>query len=908
METANIRIREWIQNGDTSAVLDLSNLGLNELPDLPYNLLELKCNNNNLTNIDILPENLRTLECYQNKINFLNDLPRNLKSLDCFMNELYLLDNLPDTLEYLNCGNNFLVNFVHLPQNLQVLVITNNRLTSLPEFPPHLKQLYIDNNIGLKLTPNQLYAIKNLEETDFEGTDFKENDFSDTQFNMDDSKNKELDESDDDIDYNYYQNKSNNKHVKGGYSEIESINFETQHMNLEKEQLESKQSSISGSSNSHSSSSRSSCDMLTEHGEQCVFQTEYIKTTDGESISCKNYCYKHSDKIIEALRKKYTSVKINGNECKILDTLVLLNNKNVDTYTDYQIKKLMKSDLDIFITVKTDNQLKIQDISTLEWILREEEGADVNMREKSKTESKDRWISNINWRIYGNILKINYNISYIDNIKKQSRDDIFCSKSDVIKTASKSRKLGSGSYGETSRSDNIVVKKMDIFDRNKDFVVNNLREMCFLTTYTHHFISHLKCLELILPIDIFKHESKFKMHLKYEGVALHNFKRLNPSLPECKNMDADILFVLEQLIWLLCVLEERDIIHGDLKPQNIVIDDELKPTMIDWGAVSFNSHSKMAPNGTIAFIDPISFFPEEGQAVFSTKNDIFSVGLSILYLYDRIYYTEQGLLDMYFKPKAKFSLKNISKLNNSYGNKANNNKVQLILDDMLKIDIIKRKSAKQLMSEYFPHSTVSKYKFKIREIDNIDSGYIDTIKLINIYAKPMDFSKARSVTLSWISEVVVMWNMWKCYVLCCYIFDLYCSNISDIYSNNIQLIAIACLYIATMIVYNDFNFNLDDNLVQITNGAYTKKVFSAIVIKILNSLNFNVYKTTFETPLHYSKSLNSGNEMLNKPNVNIVNAVLRELMLDSNFIGANDSVYITKFNKLMEKHPQLMIK
>jgi len=860
-------ISEWISHGDINKILYLNNLQLTELPDLPQNVKYLNCSNNLLTSLPTLPSSLKILICFRNQ---LTSLPDNLsqlnylEELDCSLNKLTSLPVLPNSLMILKCYNNQITTIHNLPNNLQQLYCNHNNLTSLPDFPNSLKIFYFGNNPSLNLSEQQFNKLYGLEETDYH---FNDSDLEDSPSGHETSG-----------------------YDKSGYDTSDTIHFQTESMKRDKMR----------------NTITDSCDMLTEAGDKCVFQTEYIKTTDGDQMTCKNYCYKHSDKIIEALRKKYSKVKINGVESNILETTVLINNKNVDTYTDYQIKKLMKTELEINIVVKTDNKYKIDEITSLEW-LRD------NINDY-------RWISNINWKITtptqsidsegegiilksdkseGVILSITYNISYMDNIKKQSRDDIFCSNSDVITTASRARRLGKGSYGETTRSDNIVVKKMDIFDRNRDFYINNLREMCFLTTYSHHYISHLKCLELIKPADIFKPDTKFKMHLKYEGVPLNNSDKLTT---KDKNMNNNILFVLQQLIWLLCELEERGIIHGDLKPQNIVIDDDLKPTMIDWGAVSFNASCKKLANGTVNFIDPISFFPEEGQAVFSTKNDIFSVGMSILYLYDKDYYTEDELLDMFFKHKAKFNLKNVT-----------DTKVQLILDDMLKIDILKRKSAKQLMNDYFPSSgnetrNITRpdlYKFKIREMENIDSGYLETLKLVDKNGKVADNYKVRYTIIEWLSEIASTFDLWKCYVLVCYIFDLYLSKYTNVNSTHlIQLIGIASFYIGYMIVYNDFKHNIDDALVKITAGAYNKKQFNTMVIKILNLLNFNVHKQTFESSLYNIVS----SDFRNKTNRNFLVIVLRELMLDTNLIGANDSVYVAKFNKLVTKHSDYQIK
>ena len=64
MEIARERIQNW-----KSGTLDLSRLGLTELPDLPVGLTKLYCHNNQLTTLpETLPASLTTLYCYSNNL------------------------------------------------------------------------------------------------------------------------------------------------------------------------------------------------------------------------------------------------------------------------------------------------------------------------------------------------------------------------------------------------------------------------------------------------------------------------------------------------------------------------------------------------------------------------------------------------------------------------------------------------------------------------------------------------------------------------------------------------------------------------------------------------------------------------------------------------------------------------
>jgi hypothetical protein len=106
MEQAKERVRAW-----KGGMLDLRNLGLTELPELPTGLEILYCSKNRLSSLpDILPATLICIRCDKNKLTTLPDtLPAELRYLVCGQNELTTLpDTLPIDLEELRCDyNNF---------------------------------------------------------------------------------------------------------------------------------------------------------------------------------------------------------------------------------------------------------------------------------------------------------------------------------------------------------------------------------------------------------------------------------------------------------------------------------------------------------------------------------------------------------------------------------------------------------------------------------------------------------------------------------------------------------------------------------------------------------------------------------------------------------------------------------
>jgi Leucine-rich repeat (LRR) protein len=68
------RVNEWIDNNNPSKVLNLTNLNMEALPELPSNLEYLNCSNNFILTITRLPESLKILECKNNPLYNITEL------------------------------------------------------------------------------------------------------------------------------------------------------------------------------------------------------------------------------------------------------------------------------------------------------------------------------------------------------------------------------------------------------------------------------------------------------------------------------------------------------------------------------------------------------------------------------------------------------------------------------------------------------------------------------------------------------------------------------------------------------------------------------------------------------------------------------------------------------------------
>jgi Leucine-rich repeat (LRR) protein len=143
-----------------NGILDLSNLGLSELPPLPDGLTVLRCEMNQLTYLPPLPPTLKVFHCHQNQLTSLPTLP-SLESLSCSHNPIDFLPPLPSSLIALTCMRNRLTTLPTLPFGLQRLYFDYNYITRLPELPPRLNSLSCSYNqlTTLPSLPRKLQSL-----------------------------------------------------------------------------------------------------------------------------------------------------------------------------------------------------------------------------------------------------------------------------------------------------------------------------------------------------------------------------------------------------------------------------------------------------------------------------------------------------------------------------------------------------------------------------------------------------------------------------------------------------------------------------------------------------------------------------------------------------------------------------
>ena len=87
-------ISEWMKAKNVNAELNLSGIGLKQLPPVPPGVKKLNISNNDLTELRLLPPSLEELNCSNNKISKISFLPPKLKVLNCSNNALAVYPNV----------------------------------------------------------------------------------------------------------------------------------------------------------------------------------------------------------------------------------------------------------------------------------------------------------------------------------------------------------------------------------------------------------------------------------------------------------------------------------------------------------------------------------------------------------------------------------------------------------------------------------------------------------------------------------------------------------------------------------------------------------------------------------------------------------------------------------------------
>jgi serine/threonine protein kinase len=181
------------------------------------------------------------------------------------------------------------------------------------------------------------------------------------------------------------------------------------------------------------------------------------------------------------------------------------------------------------------------------------------------------------------------------------------------------KQIGSGTYGSVYRIDaNTVRKDCSIICNDLiNIETATIREIVFLSTFSH---PHIRGANLIEFNDL-----KVSIHMPEGGTPLDEWVKITslaqrlPIIPR----------IVAQVCSVLSYLAKMNMCHGDLKPQNILINSNNDIKVIDWGAFSFFPQKQWTNGCTEQFAAPELL---EKPAKNGPPADIFSLGMIIRFL------------------------------------------------------------------------------------------------------------------------------------------------------------------------------------------------------------------------------------------------------------------------------------
>ena len=224
-------------------------------------------------------------------------------------------------------------------------------------------------------------------------------------------------------------------------------------------------------------------------------------------------------------------------------------------------------------------------------------------------EKKLEYLANIRFKV-----SISSHFKIIRTHKSNMSSQLIQTKVPKVQIAQVPQFIGQGGFGtvNTIPGTNNVLKKMELKCNE------NLKELCFITSYKNiPFISQLVSHESNVK------ENWIKMTMKNAGKSFRDLKKDFPIKEKVKMVPK----ILSQFIRILIWMQQENLMHCDIKPANICMDNNCFVTLIDWGFVQKVHNKNNYWIGTTRYYDP--FVQNKMKANF--RSEIFAMGFSLCY-------------------------------------------------------------------------------------------------------------------------------------------------------------------------------------------------------------------------------------------------------------------------------------
>jgi hypothetical protein len=157
-------IDEIVNSQSSDDTIDLKNMNLYELPELPSYITKLNISGNFLTKLDNLPANLKILDASNNrienitlpnKISMVNltynnltsiNIPRSVKQISLAYNCFEEMPEFPEMVWHVDISHNKIKTISHLPDSMKGIAFSSNQVEKIDKIPLFMEVLYCDNN------------------------------------------------------------------------------------------------------------------------------------------------------------------------------------------------------------------------------------------------------------------------------------------------------------------------------------------------------------------------------------------------------------------------------------------------------------------------------------------------------------------------------------------------------------------------------------------------------------------------------------------------------------------------------------------------------------------------------------------------------------------------------------------
>jgi serine/threonine-protein kinase len=157
-----------------------------------------------------------------------------------------------------------------------------------------------------------------------------------------------------------------------------------------------------------------------------------------------------------------------------------------------------------------------------------------------------------------------------------------------------------------------------LFDKFKEKLIKEAR---ILSDVHHHNIVNV--------LDVFEENNTAYIAMEYiEGYSLKHILEKEGRLPEARTIE-----YVRQIVRALQFIHEKNILHLDIKPSNIIIDQSDNARLIDFGVSKRYNDEDKETSTTILTLSkgfaPIEQYDNEGTHTFSPCPDIYSLGATM---------------------------------------------------------------------------------------------------------------------------------------------------------------------------------------------------------------------------------------------------------------------------------------